>query len=62
LRYFFAPQAGRSPPVRGRHAGVGGRDARPPGAEKIAQFLSPDLVVVHRAEPLSWYVLYQYKQ
>jgi hypothetical protein len=62
LRYFFAPQAGRSPSVRGRQADVGGRDARPPGAEKIAQFLPPTLVVVHRAEPLRWYLLYQYKQ
>jgi hypothetical protein len=51
LRYFFAPQAGRSPPVRGRHAGVGGRDARPPGAEKIAQscrLISSSFIALNR--------------
>ena len=45
-----APQTRGSPPMRREKADGGGRDARPPSAQKIAQLVPSDLVVSHRVE------------
>jgi hypothetical protein len=45
-----APQTRGSPPMRRGKADGGGRDARPPSAQKIAQLVPSDLVVSRRVE------------
>jgi hypothetical protein len=50
LCYFLAPQTRGSPPMRRGKADGGGRDTRPPSAQKIAQLVPSDLVVSHRVE------------
>jgi len=62
LSYFLAPQTRGSPPMRRGEADAGGRDARPPSAQKIAQILPSDVVVSHGAGTSNQYFLYQYEE
>jgi hypothetical protein len=50
--YQITPQTGRSPSLGRGQADIGVSDARSSRAEKIAQFLSSDLVLVHGTKSL----------
>lgn len=50
LRHFLPPQARRPSPRRREQANVGRGYPRSSGAQKVAQFLTPDVIVSHGYE------------